>query len=147
MTDEHRHERRNARGAYATGDLGLWIRDLRQRFLPTENGHAALPSETGATCGYQSDSSSKRPVSSVTLASRRPKGALPFLRPKPLSRLSAEAKERKHTMKNQVREPCRLTLDAGRSISGPRRESGKSQTAAWLGKPSPRHRMRFGRSV
>jgi hypothetical protein len=117
MADERRHERRNARGLYARGDLGLPIRVFRQRFLPTENGHAALLSGTGVTCGYQSDSSSKRPVSSVTLAFCRLEGALSFLRPKPLPRLSGEAKERKQTMKNQVREPCRLTLDAGRSIS------------------------------
>ena len=117
MADEHRHERRNAREHYATRDFGLGIRDRRQRFLPTEHGHAALPSATGATCGYQTDSSSKRPVSSATLASRRLEGALSFLRPKPLPRLYGGAKERKLTTKNQGREPCRLTLDAGRSIS------------------------------
>ena len=117
MADEHRHERRNARSHFATGDLGLWTRAKRQRFLPTQYGHAALPPETGATCEYQIDSSSKRPVSSATLASRRLEGALSFLRPKPLPRLYGGAKERKLTTKNQVREPCRLTLDAGRSIS------------------------------
>ena len=70
MADERRHDRRNARSPYATGDLGLRIRDVRQRFLPTEHGPVALPSETGAIYEYQIDSSSKRPVSSVTLASR-----------------------------------------------------------------------------
>ena len=38
-------------------------RALRQRSLSTENGHAAL--HLGATREYQSDSSSKRPASSV----------------------------------------------------------------------------------
>lgn len=72
MADERRHDRRNARDNYATGGLGFWIRDSRQRFLPTEHGPVALPLETEATYEYQNDSSSKRPVSSVTLASRRP---------------------------------------------------------------------------
>ena len=80
MTDEHRHDRRNARKNYATGDLGLRIREPRQRFLPTEHGPVALPSETGVTYEYQIDSSSKRPVSSVTLASRRSKGKDQLLR-------------------------------------------------------------------
>lgn len=38
-------------------------RELRARLLSTENGTAAL--RQGATRGYQSDSSSKRPVFSV----------------------------------------------------------------------------------
>ena len=71
MADECRHDRRNARLTYATGGLGLWIRDARQRFLPTEHGPVALPLETGATYVYQAESSSKRPTSSVTLDSRR----------------------------------------------------------------------------
>ena len=71
MADESRHDRRNARVPYATGGLGLWIRDLRQRFLPTEHGPVALPLETKATYEYQGESSSKRPTSSVTLDSRR----------------------------------------------------------------------------
>lgn len=108
MADERRHEWRNARRSFATGDFGLRTRAVRQRFLPTEHGHAALP--FGATCGYQSDSSSKRPVSSVISVSRRTEGTLPFLRPKPLPRLSGEAKERKQTMKIRVREPCRQSL-------------------------------------
>jgi hypothetical protein len=95
MADERRHDRRNARVSYATGSFGFRIRAFRQRFLPTEHGPAALSFERGTTCVYQIDSSSKRPVSSVTCASRRPEGTLPFLRPKPLSRLSSEAKERK----------------------------------------------------
>jgi len=68
--------------------------------------------------GFQIDSSSKRPVSSVTCASRRPEGTLPFLRPTPLRRRSGEAKERKQTIEEEAREPCRLALDAGRSVSG-----------------------------
>jgi hypothetical protein len=35
----------------------------------TEYCHAALPRAIGIICGYQSDSSSKRPVSSAFLAS------------------------------------------------------------------------------
>lgn len=70
MADEGRHERRNARLTYATGGLGLRIRDPRQRFLPTEHGPVALPSETRAIYEYQAESSSKRPTSSVTLEPR-----------------------------------------------------------------------------
>ena len=71
MVDERRHDWRNARAIYATGGFGRRIRDARQRFLPTEHGPVALPSETEATYEYQIDSSSKRPVSSVTLESRK----------------------------------------------------------------------------
>jgi len=70
MADEGRHDRRNARKPYATEELALWIRDARQRFLPTEHGPVALPLETRATYEYQAESSSKRPTSSVTLGSR-----------------------------------------------------------------------------
>lgn len=79
MADERRHDRRNARLSYATGGLGLRIRDSRQRSLPTEHGPAALSPERGATCEYQIEPSSKRPVSSVTFASwefRRSRDAL-----------------------------------------------------------------------
>ncbi len=74
MADECRHDRRNARKAYATEGFGLRIRDSRQRFLPTEHGPVALPLETGATYEYQAESSSKRPTSSVTLGSRKLEG-------------------------------------------------------------------------
>jgi hypothetical protein len=70
MADEVRHDRRNARCSYAAEGFGLRTRDTRQRFLPTEHGPVALLPETEVTCEYQSDSSSKRPVSSVHLASR-----------------------------------------------------------------------------
>ena len=69
MADASRHDRRNARCTFATGSLCFRIRAERERILPTEYGHAALP--LGVTCGYQSDSSSKRPLSSVIFASRR----------------------------------------------------------------------------
>ena len=69
MADERRHDRRNARSDFATGTLAFQIRVPRQRYLPTEHGPAALLFERGATCEYQSDSSSKRPASSATLAS------------------------------------------------------------------------------
>ena len=69
MADADRHDRRNARCTFATGSFGFRIRVERQRIIPTEHGHAALP--LGVTCGYQSDSSSKRPSSSVIFASRR----------------------------------------------------------------------------
>jgi transposase len=49
---------------YATAPRAL-TRAPRQRHLPTEHGHAALRRLVGATHEYQSDSSSKRPVSSV----------------------------------------------------------------------------------
>ncbi len=71
MADECRHDRRNARQTYATEGLGLRIRDVRQRFLPTEHGPVALPLETRATYEYQAESSSKRPTSSVILVSRK----------------------------------------------------------------------------
>ena len=70
MADEGRHDRRNARKLYATGGCGLRIRAPRQRFLPTEHGPVALPSEMRATYEYQAESSSKRPTSSVTLGPR-----------------------------------------------------------------------------
>jgi len=70
MADEGRHDRRNARKPYATEGLGLRIRDARQRFLPTEHGPVALPSETRATYEYQDESSSKRQTSSATLGPR-----------------------------------------------------------------------------
>lgn len=65
MTDVGRHDRRNARCTFATGGFGFRTRAIRVRTLPTEHGHAALP--LGVTCGYQSDSASKRPTPSVTL--------------------------------------------------------------------------------
>jgi len=71
MADEHRHDRRNARLYYATGGFGLRTRAARQRFLPTEHGPAALSFERRITCEYQIDSSSKRPVLSATLESRK----------------------------------------------------------------------------
>jgi hypothetical protein len=40
-------------------------RDLRPRSLPTDHCHAALRRLAGAIREYQSDSSSKRPASSV----------------------------------------------------------------------------------
>ncbi len=52
----------------------LWTRDSRQRYLPTEDCHAALPRTLGATRGYQSDSSSKRPISSAVFGLHRPTG-------------------------------------------------------------------------
>ena len=58
--DEDRHER-STRELPMRQRLRL-IRASRQRTLPTVHGHAALPS---ATRGYQSDSSSKRPTSSI----------------------------------------------------------------------------------
>lgn len=69
MADGGRHERRNARACYATGSFGFRIRDPRRRLLPTDHGPAALSLERGVTCEYQTDSSSKRPVPSATLAS------------------------------------------------------------------------------
>jgi putative transposase len=86
---------------------GRWYVSLQveEEVLPRE------PSpETGGVDVGISDSSSKRPVSSVISVSRRTEGALPFLRPKPLPRLSGEAKERKQTMKIRVREPCGQSL-------------------------------------
>ncbi len=44
-------------------------RELRQRYLPTKNGHAAL--RFGATRGCQRDSSSKRPAFTVDSDSQR----------------------------------------------------------------------------
>ena len=43
----------------------VWTRAPRLRLFPTDYGHAALCRAIGATCVYQSDSSSKRPVASV----------------------------------------------------------------------------------
>jgi hypothetical protein len=51
--------------AVAMRQRAALIRDSRQRHLPTEHGHVALRRLVGATREYQSDSSSKRPVSSV----------------------------------------------------------------------------------
>lgn len=97
MADENRHDRRKARKNYATGGFGLRTRVPRQRSLPTEHGPAALSLERGVTCEYQIEPSSKRPGSSVLLASRQ--GTLPSLRPTPLARHWGEAKGRKRTMK------------------------------------------------
>jgi hypothetical protein len=56
-------------GGHATRTMrsGPWAltRDARQRSLPTKNCPAALCRDLGATREYQSDSSSKRPDSSV----------------------------------------------------------------------------------
>ena len=49
--------------ALRQGGLASRTRAFRPRHLSTENGHAAL--RPGATRAYQSDSSSKRPASSV----------------------------------------------------------------------------------
>jgi hypothetical protein len=51
--------------ALRQGGYASRTRALRQRYLATENGHAALRSR--ATRAYQMDSSSKRPASSVVL--------------------------------------------------------------------------------
>jgi hypothetical protein len=40
-------------------------RAFRPRLFPTQYGHAALHRAIDATCAYQSDSSSKRPVASA----------------------------------------------------------------------------------
>ena len=55
--------RRTRVAALRQGGSASRTRDVRQRRLPTENGHAALRS--GATRAYQNDSSSKRPAFSV----------------------------------------------------------------------------------
>lgn len=93
--DGFRYDRRNARSSYATGNSAFQIRAHRRRFLPTEHGHAALLPETGAIREYQSDSSSKRPVSSIPSASgiERPDASFPS--PEAAPRLLCEAKERK----------------------------------------------------
>lgn len=43
----------------------IWTRAPRPRLFPTQYGHAALHRAIDATCVYQSDSSSKRPVASA----------------------------------------------------------------------------------
>lgn len=43
----------------------IWTRAPRPRLFPTQYGHAALHRAIDATCAYQSDSSSKRPVASA----------------------------------------------------------------------------------
>ena len=45
----------------------LWTRDSRQRYSPTENGHAALHLILNVIRAYQNDSSSKHPYSSAAL--------------------------------------------------------------------------------
>jgi hypothetical protein len=45
----------------------LRTRDSRQRYSPTENGHAALHSTLNVIRAYQNDSSSKHPCSSAAL--------------------------------------------------------------------------------
>ena len=57
--------RRTRDRAVRQGRIPSRTRDVRQRPLPTEHGHAARHRATGATRGYQSDSSSKRPIQSV----------------------------------------------------------------------------------
>ncbi len=42
----------------------------RRRILPTKHGHAALLRYAGVTREYQSDSSSKRPISCLALGPR-----------------------------------------------------------------------------
>jgi len=49
----------------------VWTRALRLRLFPTDYGHAALRRAIGATCAYQSDSSSKRPGASVAFGTAR----------------------------------------------------------------------------
>ncbi len=60
---------RTRAAALRQGSLAARTRDLRQRDLSTENGHAALRLEAlslpGVTRAYQSDSSSKRPAFTV----------------------------------------------------------------------------------
>ena len=46
------------------------IRESRRRYSPTENGHAALHAATHVTRAYQSDSSSKQPLSSAAFSPR-----------------------------------------------------------------------------
>lgn len=55
--------------ALRQGGLAAWTRAIRQRYLSTENGHAALRFDASrrrsVIRAYQSDSSSKRPAFSA----------------------------------------------------------------------------------
>ncbi len=61
--------RRTRGAALRQGGFVSRTRALRVRFLPTENGHAAL--RESVTREYQNDSSSKRPAFSVGSDSQR----------------------------------------------------------------------------
>ena len=59
---------RRKRGAPMRQEVkNLRTRDSRQRYSPTENGHAALHLISNVTRAYQNDSSSKHPCSSAAL--------------------------------------------------------------------------------
>ena len=73
-TDERRHERSTRGLTMRHGNQSPGTRDLRGRSLPTKNGHAgSTRAQARATREYQSDSSSKRPASSVPCGSPRKK--------------------------------------------------------------------------
>ncbi len=69
VTDAHRHESEDRRASYA---IRIWVptRAPRLHVLSTKHCHACSAWATGVTTGYQRDSSSKRPMSSVTLVAR-----------------------------------------------------------------------------